>query len=342
MAQVFQAGEQKILTGRQKAAILLISIGTKNAIKIFKYLKEDEIEKVTTEIAQLERIDDNVRRQVIEEFKKAIYENPYYKTGGIKYVQEILENTLGKEKAGEILDKLTQQVQVKPFDFIKNADPNQLLNIIQNEHAQTIALIFSYLSPQQAAVVLSSLSKEKQAEVATRIAMMDMTSPEYTSEIEKILKKKLSSLGQESYMASGGIQAVVDILNAADRSTEKAIFETLEVTNSELAEEIKKRMFVFEDIVHLNNKAVQMFLAEVDTHDLALALKSATEEVTQRILENMSKRRQEILKEEMDLLGPVKLRDVGEAQQRIVAVIRRLEEAGEITVSRGEGDDIYV
>lgn len=334
--------EDNILLGGKKAAILLISLGTQNAIKILKYLREDEIEQVTFEIANVGKIEDETRGMVIDEMLGKIQSSMLYSEGGLEYVREILEQTIGSHKASTIIDRLTQSVQGRPFEFIRRADPNQLLNIIQNEHAQTIALIFSYLNPNQAAIVLSSLPREKQAEVAQRIATMDMTSPEYTSEIERILKKKLSSLGKESYTASGGIQAIVDILNASDRSTEKSIFETLEVKNSELAEAIKKRMFVFEDIINLDNKAVQLSLKEIESHDLALALKSATEGVCDRIFENMSKRMQEILREEIEFLGPVKLRDVEEAQQRVVSVIRRLEDEGEIIVSRGGGDEIIV
>lgn len=330
------------LTGRKKAAVLLISIGTQNAIKVLKFLKEEEIEQVTVEIANAGKIDNETRRAVIDEVVENVQSDALSGEGGLQYVKEILEQTIGAHKAAAIIDRLAQESQTRPFEFIRRADPNQLLNIIQNEHAQTIALIFSYLNPAQAAAVLSALPREKQAEVAQRIATMDMTSPEYTSEIERILKKKLSSLGKESYTASGGIQAIVDILNAADRSTEKSIFETLEVKDSELAEAIKKRMFVFEDIINLDNKAVQLFLREIESHDLALALKSATEDVSERIFENMSKRMQEVLKEEIEFLGPVKLRDVEEAQQRIVSVIRRLEDEGEIIVSRTGGDEIIV
>jgi len=330
------------ISGKKKAAILLISVGSQNAIKLLKHLKDEEIEQVTMEIASLNKIADGTRSEIIEEFSRSCYVNTFYNDGGMNYVKEILEQSIGPHKAAQIIDKMSQSSQGRPFDFIRSADPNQLLNIIQNEHAQTIALIFSYLSPQQAAIVLSALPRDKQAEVATRIATMDMTSPEFTSEIERILKKKLSSLGKESYTASGGIQAIVDILNAADRSTEKAIFETLEIKDSDLAEAIKKRMFVFEDIINLDNKAVQLFLKEIDNHDLALALKSATDGVSDRILENMSKRMHDVLQEEIDLLGPVKLRDVEEAQQRIVSVIRKLEDAGEIIVSRGGGDEIFV
>lgn len=330
------------LTGKKKAAILLLTLDTQGASKVLRHLNEEEIEQVTAEILNIGKVDNATRSEVLEEFTNACFTNSFYNMGGIEYVKQVLEQTLGPQKANSIIDRLTEDINDKPFSFIKKADPNQLVNIIQNEHPQTIALIFSYLSPQQAAVVLSALPKEKQAEVAIRIATMDMTSPDFTNEIERILQKKLASLGKESYTASGGIQAVVDILNAVDRSTEKSIFEVLDEKNSELAEEIKKRMFVFEDIINLDNKAVQLFLKDVEIRDLALALKNATEGVFNRIMENMSKRMQEVLKEEVELLGPVKLRDVEEAQQRIVNVIRRLEESGEIIVSRGGGDEIIV
>ena len=231
---------------------------------------------------------------------------------------------------------------MRPFDFARKADPAQLLNFIQNEHPQTIALILAYLKPEQAAIILSSLSLEKQADVAARIATMDSTSPEIIKEVERILENKLASMVTSDFTSAGGIETIVDILLSVDRGTEKHIMESLEMRDDELAEEIKKRMFVFEDIVKLDNRSVQRFLREVDNNDLALALKSTSEEVANVIFSNMSKRLQEMIKEDMEFMGPVRLRDVEEAQQRIVNVIRRLEDAGEIVVSRGGGDEIVV
>jgi flagellar motor switch protein FliG len=249
---------------------------------------------------------------------------------------------MGSQKALEIISKLTSSLQVKPFDFVKKTDANQLLNFIQNEHPQTLALILSYLNSNQAAQVLSALPQEKQADVAQRIATMGSTSPEIIKEVELVLERKLSSMVTQDYSATGGIQCIVDILNSVDRGTEKYILETLEIQNAELVEEIRKKMFVFEDIVNLDSVGIQRFIREVDNSDLAIALKGATDEVKEMIFANMSKRMAEMLREDMDFMGPVRLRDVEEAQQKIVNIIRKLEEANEIIIARGGGDELIV
>jgi len=231
---------------------------------------------------------------------------------------------------------------VRPFDFARKADPAQLLNFIQNEHPQTIALVLSYLEPAQAGQILSSLPQEMQADIARRIALMDSTSPEVINEVEQILERKLSATVVQDYTQTGGIEAVVEVLNGVDRATERTILDALEIQDPELAEEIKKRMFVFEDIVTLDNRAIQRIIREVDNNDLMLSLKVSSDEVKEVVFRNMSTRMAETFKEEMEFMGPVRLRDVEEAQSRIVAVIRRLEEAGEIVVARGGGDDIIV
>ena len=336
------ARNRAALTGREKAAILLISLGTERASQIYKHLKEEEIEQLTLEIANLRKIDSDVKDAILEEFYEICLAKNYIAEGGIGYAKEVLEKALGGQKALELINKLTSSLQVRPFDFARKADPTQLLNFIQNEHPQTIALIMAYLRPQQAAIILSALPIEKQAEVATRIAMMDSTSPEIIKEIERILEKKLSSMVTSDFTTAGGIESSVDILLSVDRGTEKHIMESLEMRDSELAEEIKRRMFVFEDIVTLDNRSVQRFLREVDNNDLALALKTASEEVKRVIFSNISKRLQDMLKEDMEFMGPVRLRDVEDAQQKIVNIIRRLEDAGEIVVSRGGGDEIIV
>ena len=330
------------LTGKEKAAVLLITLGTERASEIYKHLKEEEIEQLTLEIANLRKIDSEIKDNIIEEFYEICLAKNYIAEGGIGYAKEVLEKALGDQKALELINKLTSSLQVRPFDFARKADPAQLLNFIQNEHPQTIALIMAYLKPEQAAIILSSLSLEKQAEVASRIATMDSTSPEVIKEVERILEKKLSSMVTSDFTTAGGIEAIVEILLSVDRGTEKHIMESLEMKDSELAEEIKRRMFVFEDIVTLDNRSVQRFLREVDNSDLALALKSSSEEVSRIIFSNMSKRLQDMLKEDMEFMGPVRLRDVEEAQQKIVNIIRRLEDAGEIVVSRGGGDEIIV
>ncbi len=330
------------LTGKEKAAILLISFGTERASEIYKHLKEEEIEQLTLEIANLRRVDSDIKEDVIEEFYEICLAKNYIAEGGIGYAKEVLEKALGGQKALDLINKLTSSLQVRPFDFARKADPTQLLNFIQNEHPQTIALIMAYLRPEQAAIILSSLPLDKQAEVASRIATMNSTSPEIIKEVERILEKKLSSMVTSDFTSAGGIGTIVEILLSVDRGTEKHIMESLEMKDSELAEEIKRRMFVFEDIVTLDNRSVQRFLREVDNNDLALALKSSSEEVSKVIFSNMSKRLQEMVKEDMEFMGPVRLRDVEDAQQRIVNIIRRLEDEGEIVVSRGGGDEIIV
>ncbi|NLM09513.1 MAG: flagellar motor switch protein FliG [Clostridiaceae bacterium] len=329
-------------SGREKAAMLLITLGPELSSKIFKHLKEDEIEQLTLEIANIRSVSPQDREMILEEFYQICLAQEYIAEGGIGYAKDVLEKALGTEKAMEIINKLTVSLQVRPFDFVRKADPSQILNFIQSEHPQTIALILAYLKPQQAAIVLSSLPQEKQADVAKRIAQMDRTSPEIIKEVERILEKKLSSLVTEDYTATGGLQSIVDILNSVDRGTEKYIMETLEIEDSDLAEEIRKRMFVFEDILQLDNRSIQRFLREVDNYQLAVALKGATEEVQNIIYSNMSKRLAEMIKEDIEFMGPVRLKDVEEAQQKIVNVIRKLEDAGEIIISRGGGDEIIV
>ena len=329
-------------TGREKAAMLLISLGPERSAEIFKHLKEEEIEQLTLEIANIRTVTPEEKEKVLEEFYQICLAQEYIAEGGISYAKEILEKALGTQKALDVINKLTVSLQVRPFEFVRKADPAQLLNFIQKEHPQTIALILAYLKPQQAAVVLAALPQDKQADVARRIAVMDRTSPEIIKEVERILEKNLSSLVTEDFTAAGGVQAIVNILNTVDRGTEKYIMETLEIEDTDLAEEIRKRMFVFEDILSLDNRSIQRFLREVDNNLLAVALKGATEEVQKVIYSNMSKRLAEMIREDIESMGPVRLKDVEEAQQKIVNIIRKLEDAGEIIISRGGGDEIIV
>jgi flagellar motor switch protein FliG len=328
------------MTGKEKAAILLITLGPDKSAKIFKHLQEEEIEELTLEIANMRKIMPEDKDKVLEEFYQVCLAQEYITEGGINYAKDILEKALGSQKAFDIIHKLTASLQVRPFDFARKADAKQLFNFIQNEHAQTIALILAYINPQQAGQIVSALPQTKQAEVAKRIATMDRTSPEVIREVEEVLEKKLSSMVTQDYASAGGIQSIVDILNSVDRGTEKFIMETLEIEDIELAEEIKKRMFVFEDIVTLDSTSIQRFIREVDNNELSIALKGATEEVQDIIFNNMSKRMSEMIKEDIEFMGPVRLRDVEEAQQKIVNIIRKLEEAGEIIISRGGGDEI--
>ena len=279
---------------------------------------------------------------IISEFYQMAMAQDYISTGGLEYAQNVLEKALGSEKAMDIINRLTTSLQVRPFDFLRKTDPSQLLNFIQNEHPQTIALVMAYLEPDQAAVVLGSLPQESQADVAKRIAVMDRTSPDVIREVERVLERKLSSLMTQDFASAGGVKAIVEVLNRVDRATEKSIVETLEVDNPELAEEIKRLMFVFEDIVMLDDRSLQMVLRDVDKKDLSLALKATPAEVSNKVFKNMSKRAADMLKEEIEFMGPVKIRDVEEAQQKVVNVIRTLEDKGEIVISRGQGDEMFV
>ncbi len=322
--------------------MLLITLGPELSAQIFRHLKDDEIEQLTLEIANIRTVSPGEKERVLQEFYQICLAQQYITEGGIGYAKDILEKALGTERTMDIINKLTVSLQVRPFDFVRKADPTQVLNFIQSEHPQTIALILSYLKPQQAAGVLSALSQDKQADVARRIAQMDRTSPEVIKEVERVLEKKLSSLVTEDYTAAGGIQAIVDVLNSVDRGTERYIMDTLEIEDTDLAEEIRKRMFVFEDILQLDNRAVQRFMREIDNSQLAIALKGSSEEVQNLIFANMSKRLAEQIREDLDFMGPVRLKDVEEAQQKIVNVIRKLEDAGEIIISRGGGDELIV
>jgi flagellar motor switch protein FliG len=254
----------------------------------------------------------------------------------------VLEKALGADKAMEIINRLTTSLQVRPFDFLRKTDPSQLLNFIQNEHPQTIALIMAYLEPDQAAAVLSALPPDQQADVAKRVALMDRTSPDVIREVEHVLERKLSSLVTQDFTSAGGVKSIVDVLNHCDRTTEKTIIENLEVDNPELAEDIKKLMFVFEDIVTLDDRSLQLVLRQVDSKDLSLALKATPQEVADKIYKNMSSRAADMLKEEIEFMGPVKIRDVEEAQQKVVNVIRSMEDKGEIVISHGKGDEMIV
>ncbi|CAM3418631.1 flagellar motor switch protein FliG [Cytobacillus oceanisediminis] len=334
--------EQKELTGKQKAAILLISLGPDVASSVYKHLSEEEIEKLTLEISGVRKVDSIAKEEILEEFHQIALAQDYISQGGIGYAKTVLEKALGTEQASAIINRLTSSLQVRPFDFARKADPAQILNFIQNEHPQTISLILSYLDPPQAGQILSELPQEMQADIARRIAVMDSTSPEIINEVEQILERKLSSTVTQDYTQTGGIESVVDVLNGVDRATERTILDALEIQDPELAEEIKKRMFVFEDIVTLDNRAIQRVIRDCESEDLLLSLKVSSDEVKEIVFKNMSSRMVETFKDEMEYMGPVRLRDVEEAQSRIVGIIRRLEESGEIIVARGGGDDIIV
>ncbi|MBO6146629.1 MAG: flagellar motor switch protein FliG [Lachnospiraceae bacterium] len=330
------------MSGLQKAAILLIALGPEKSAQIFKHLKDEEIEELTLEIANTRSVTPQVKEEVINEFYQICLAQQYIAEGGIGYAKELLEQSFGEEKASDVISRLTASLQVRPFEFVRKADSSQLLNFIQDEHPQTIALILSYLAPAQAAQIVGALPPDKQADVAKRIAMMDRTSPDVIKEVERVLESKLSSLVNQDYTIVGGVDAIVEILNTVDRGTEKHIMETLEVDEPELADEIRKKMFVFEDILLLDDRAIQRVLRDVDNSDLSMALKGANEQVQAAIFKNMSSRLSAMIKEDMEFMGPVRMKDVEEAQQKIVNIIRKLEDSAEIVISRGGGDEIIV
>jgi flagellar motor switch protein FliG len=333
---------KKEMDGMKKAAALLISLGPDISAQIMKQLTEEEIEQLALEIANLGRIEPDTRDKILEEFYQMAVAQDYITQGGLEYARQVLEKALGVQKAIEILERLTATLQITPFEFMRKMDAKQILSFIQDEHPQTIALILSYLTPDQSALILSSLPPELMTEISMRMAKIDRTSPDVVHKVETILERKLALLTTQESANTGGIKHFVEILNRVDRNTEKTVIEYLESEDPELAEEVKRQMFLFEDIVLLDDRSIQRVLREIDSKDLALALKGAGEEVRQKIFKNMSARASQMLKEDMEFMGPVRVRDVEQAQQRIVSVIRRLDETGEIIVSRGGEEELIV
>ena len=331
------------LSGVQKAAILFITLGPEVSSGILKKLPEAEIQKITYEIANITSVTSEQREGILNEFLQINKAREYIIEGGMDYARELLSKALGPHRANEILEKVSEATQqYRPFSIARKADAHQLLNVITYEHPQTIALILCYLQPEKAAQVMAELPEGTQSEVAYRIATMSTTSPMVIKEIEKVLESKLSSVVRTEMTTLGGVETLVDILNQVDRTTERNITESLEREDAELADKVKSSMFVFEDIITLDDVAIQRILREVEAKDLALALKGCSEEVAEVIYKNQSKRAAASLKEDMEFLGPVRLMDVEKAQQGIVAIIRRLDEAGEIIISRGGEDAIIV
>lgn len=333
---------KKQLTGIQKSALLFITLGPEASADILKRLPETEIQKITYEIANISTVTSEQRHSILEEFLEMNKAKDYLLEGGLDYAKELLSKALGPQRAGEILNKVAEASQLnRPFAIARKADAQQILNIINYEHPQTIALILCYLQVEKAAQIISELPEEIQSEVALRIATMNTTSPDVIREIEKVLDDKLSTIVKTETTVLGGIDTLVGILNQVDRTTEKNITESLQEQDYELAEKIKSCMFVFEDILTLDDVAIQRILRDVETKELALALKGASEEVANVIYKNQSKRAAASLKEDIEYLGPVRLTDVEKAQQQIVAIIRRLEDAQEIIISRG-GEDALI
>lgn len=332
------------LGGRQKAALFCIQIGAEQSARLLKHLTDEEIELLTVEIAQVRKVSAEMGEEIMQEFVELATAERYIRAGGIDYARELLEKALGAERAKEILQRLTSSLRRRPFDSIRQTDPTQLAGFLQNEHPQTIAVVMAHLTPDRAAVVMGALPPERQADVVKRVSALERTSPEMLREVEKVLERKLSALvAQESTAAAGGLNWAVDVLNSVDRSTERNIMESLSLFDPELANEIAQRMFLFDDIVKLDNRAVQRILREIDLNkDLPLAMKGSKDEVWRKVTANLSTRAGEALRESVEYLGPVRIRDVEEAQTRIVNVIRSLEEKGEIQIARGVGADEYI
>lgn len=335
--------KDKGLTGVQKAAILFITLGPEASANIINKLPERDIQRITYEIANTTTVSTTEKSEILEEFIQMNKAKDYILEGGFDYAKDLLSKALGNQKAKEILDKVSEETQqYRPFALARKADSIQLLNIISNEHPQTIALILCHINVDKAAQILSELPQEVQEEVAYRIAVMNTTSPTVIKEVEKTLNMKLSSIVRNEVTSIGGLQSIVDILNQVDRSTEKNIIEALERQDPEIAEKVKESMFVFEDIIALDDVAIQRILREVDGKDLALALKGSSEEVSEAIFRNQSKRAAASMKEDIEFLGPVRIADVEKAQTKILAVIRRLDENGEIVIARGGEDAVII
>jgi len=324
----------------QKVAALLIVLGPSTASEVLKNITDDDLlEQVTLDIASLTKVPTELLNGILEEFKAIFQASNYVSSGGMNYAKELLEKAYGGDQAKKILDRLVILMNSNPFQFFNEADPGQLATSFQNENPQLIALIMAYLKPEHSAQVLNYLPSEVQAQVAMKIADMDTTNPEILSEIEKIVESKFSSVVVQDFSKAGGVESLANILNRADRSTERNVIESLEVQNPHLAEEVRELMFVFEDIVNLDDRAIQRVLREVDTKDLAMSLKGMKEDVKEKIFKNMSERAQGMLRDEMEYMGPVRSKEVQEIQTKIVGIIRTLEVAGEIIVARENNED---
>ncbi|MGI5236664.1 flagellar motor switch protein FliG [Dactylosporangium sp. CA-139066] len=331
------AGE---MTGLRKAAILLVQMGKDDAAKIMAHLREAEVEELTAEIVRLGQVEQDIANVVLEEFHDMATGHKYVGQGGMDFARDLLEASLGRERAGEIVGRLNTVFMDVPFGFLGQADPRQLLSFLQDEHPQTIALVLAHMTATQASQILSGLAPELQADVAHRIAVMDRTSPDIIRQVEATLERKMSSVLQPSDLSNvGGLEPLVEIINRTDRATERLILEGLAGRNPELAEEIRSKMFMFEDIVSLDDRSIQLVLRQVETNDLATALKGVREEVRQKVMKNLSERAAENLADEIEMLGPVRLRQVEESQAKIVQAIRTLEESGQIVISRGDDDE---
>jgi flagellar motor switch protein FliG len=324
--------------GVRKAAILLLSMDQDQAAEILKRLSPEAMEEVSREIASLGDISMNTRKEVFGEFYSLALANSYLSEGGLEHAKQLLRKSLSESEASRVIKQVTQQVQTTPFSFLQKAESENLLTFIQDEHPQTIALILAHLPPQKASEILVGLASQKQIEVVKRVANMEQTNPEVIQEVERGLEHRLSDIVSQTFEKAGGVDTVAEILNLADRSTEKGIMEGLEAEDPDLVEQIRRLMFVFEDILLVNDKGIQSVLKEVDNDELSLALKTASDELKQKIFKNMSERAAQLIQEDMQYMGPVRVSDVEAAQQKIVDVVRRLEDAGEIIIAGRGGE----
>ena len=332
----------EMISGPTKAAIVMVALGSEASSQIFKNLDEHEVERLSTEIAQLDNISPAIREAILEEFHSLAMAQQYVSQGGMDYAREILEAALGPRRAKEILEKIQNTIRTTGFNLLENVDPKQLVNFIQKEHPQTIALLLAHMEPKNAAPIISALPQELQVDVTTRIATMESISPETLGQVEEVLISQVKSLFGGDVSEIGGVKAVAEMLNSVDRTAEKNILGNLERENPELATEIKNLMFVFEDVLLLDDRSMQRVMKEVDTKELGMSLKGASEELQVKFFKNMSSRAAEMIREDMQFMGPVRLKDVEDVQQRIVDVIRRLEEEGEIIISGRGGDEEIV
>lgn len=331
------------LSGVKKSAILLLSLDQNIAAEILKHMDTGQIEEISREIAGMGPVSQPIRDQVVEEFYSLALARTYADEGGWEYAKNLIAKSLPAEEAKRIIEQVNQTIQSAPFSFLQKAESENLLTFIQDEHPQTIALILAHLKPVQASEILVGLPAQKQVEVVKRIANMEQTNPEVIKEVERGLEHRLAAMITQTFEKAGGVDTVAEMLNLADRSTEKAIMEGLEAEDPDLVEQIRRLMFVFEDIMMVNDKGIQSMLKEVENDDLALALKTASQDLKDKIFKNMSERAAQLIKEDMEYMGPVRVSDVEAAQQKVVDIVRRLEESGEIIISgRGGEKDLVV
>jgi flagellar motor switch protein FliG len=323
------------IPARRKAAIMMLALGPEKSANVIRHLRPEELDELVLEIAAVETVTPDERQAVLEEFWAVAQAQDFVAQGGIGYAKEVLERALGDHEAVQIMSRLSSYIRVTPFEFLRKVEPQQIYNFLQNEHPQTIALVLAYLPADNGATVMSMLAPELQSEVAMRVAVMDRTAPEVIREVEQVMERKLASVINQELATAGGVKSLVEILNFVDTSTERNIIESLAERDAELADDVRKLMFVFDDLLLLDDRSIQQVLKDVEMKDVALALKGTKDEVKDKIFANMSTRAAQMLREDMEFMGPVRRRVIEESQGRIVGIVRRLEEGGKITIQRG-------